>query len=128
MLRYLFDTHVLIRWLKAPDELPVKVTNLIRSKNIKYISIVSLWEIVIKQNLKKLDLNYNIDQILVKLSESNVEIISIDYEHLKIYSGLPLHHRDPFDRMLIATSIADKITIVTSDVNIQKYDVDWVWL
>jgi len=78
-------------------------------------------------NLKKLDLNYNIDQILVKLTESNVEIIPIDSEHLKIYSSLPLYHRDPFDRMLIATSIADNITIVTSDVNIQKYDVDWIW-
>ena len=126
-MRYLLDTHVIIR-LFADEELPTIVNEIIDNPRIiKYVSIVSLWEIVIKQNLNKLKLDYNIEQMLDEIYNSSINVLPIEYRYLKIYSNLPLIHRDPFDRLLIATSIADGITIITSDGDIQKYEVKWMW-
>ena len=126
-MRYLLDTHVIIR-LFADEELPTIVNEIIDNPRvIKFVSIVSLWEIVIKQSLNKLKLDYNIEQMLHEIYNSSINVLPIEYRYLEIYSNLPLIHRDPFDRLLIATSIADGITIITSDGDIQKYEVKWMW-
>ena len=126
-MKYLLDTHVLIRMF-ADDELPAIVNEIIDNPRIvKYISIVSLWEIVIKQNINRLKLDYNVEQMLDEIRDSSINVLPIEYRHLEIYSHLPLIHRDPFDRLLISVSLADEMTIITSDEDIQRYEVDWLW-
>ena len=83
--------------------------------------------IVIKQNLNKLKLDYNINEMLDEIKNCSINIIQMEYRHLEVYSHLPLIHRDPFDRLLISTAMADNMTIITSDEDIQRYEVDWIF-
>ena len=126
-MKYLIDTHVFIGLL-IDQGIPSHIKQIIKDRKCtKYISIVSLWEIVIKQNLNKLKLDYNKEQMLEEIHGSSINILQIECRYLEIYSHLPLIHRDPFDRLLISTTLADKMTIVTSDEDIQRYEVDWIW-
>ena len=126
-MRYLIDTHVFIGLL-IDQGIPPYIKEIIKDrKYIKYISIVSLWEIVIKQNLNKLKLDYNIDEMLDEINDSSINVLQIEYRYLEVYSHLPLIHRDPFDRLLISTALADGMTIITSDEDIQKYEIDWIF-
>ena len=93
----------------------------------KFISISSIWEIAIKKRIGKLPLPMGIDGVFSKLETSDVGIVGIDRQHIEIYTALPLLHRDPFDGIIIATAMLEKMTIITADGNIQKYDVSWTW-
>jgi len=127
-MKYLFDTHVLIRWFEDPLCLPENIKQIIEDPdNEKYVSIVSLWEIVIKMNIKKLDLDYSINEMIDDIFDSSIIILPIEVRYLEIYIHLPLIHKDPFDRFLISTSIAEDIALITSDEIIHQYDVEWIW-
>ena len=92
------------------------------------ISIASIWEILIKQQLGKLDLPRPAAPYLIrKLADNRIKTLLITFEHLLAYEGLPLHHRDPFDRMLIAQSIEEGWPIITADPIFQKYPVQVIW-
>ena len=127
-MKYLLDTNILIWWLKQRKGLPSKIRQIIKDpNNEKNISIVSLWEIIIKINIKKLDLDYNINEMIDDITESSIIILPIEARYLEIYTHLPLIHKDPFDRFLISTSIAEDIALITSDEIIHQYDIDWIW-
>ena len=127
-MRYLLDTHVLL-WLYGKYSiLPNHVLNIIKDpKNELLISSVSVWEIAIKKGLQKLDINITIDELYDLIEDSSIKIINIEKTHLKIYADLIFYHRDPFDRMLVAISNAENITIITHDKKIHQYDVNWLW-
>lgn len=84
-----------------------------------YVSVISLWEVAIKQAAGKL----NIEPFEKKLYDQNFHIISIDVGDLEEFRALPLHHRDPFDRILVAQAKRNKLTMITHDIEIMKYDV-----
>lgn len=82
-----------------------------------------MWEIAIKMNLGKLSVGFPFQEFANYLSETNIEMMPITLEHLNKVSVLELHHRDPFDRLIIAQSIAENITIITIDEQFKKYPV-----
>ena len=127
-MRYLLDTHAVIWHFNDSTKLSPKVTAIIDNpKNTIYISSISLWEIAIKINIGKLDMDITLDELLIEIKDNDFYILQIEDEYLKGLSDLPFIHRDPFDRLLIATANSEKITILTTDENIKKYDVKWFW-
>ena len=127
-MKYLLDTHSVIWYLKASPELPKKIRDLIHNNETGiYISSVSLWEIVIKMSLGKLDINMPLDELLDIIKSKDFNILQIEDECLKKLSNLPFIHKDPFDRLIISTALAENLIIITADENIKKYDVSWIW-
>jgi len=127
-MKYLLDTHTIIWHLDDSPRLPLKTKEIIgNNENRIYISSVSLWEIAVKWSLGKLELRFTLEELLDKIKNSDVEILQIEDDHLKRLVALPFIHKDPFDRLLIATALVESLTIITVDENIQKYDVPWVW-
>ena len=127
-MKYLLDTHAVIWYLEDSPELPKKITELIDDPEISiYICSVSLWEVAIKMNLSKLELNLPFDELLNSIKNGDFNILQVEDEYLRRLSSLPFIHKDPFDRLIISTALTDNLTIITIDENIQKYDVPWVW-
>jgi PIN domain nuclease of toxin-antitoxin system len=127
-MNYLLDTHAIIWYLEESPDLPQPIADIIDNpKNIVSISSASLWEITIKASLGKLDLKLSLGELFSLISTRDFQIIQVENEHLLVLSQLPFVHKDPFDRLLIATSKAENVTIITVDENIQKYDVSWIW-
>ncbi|MCL1820535.1 MAG: type II toxin-antitoxin system VapC family toxin [Oscillospiraceae bacterium] len=125
---YLLDTHAIIWHIEDSSKITKKAKEIIdNNKNKIFISSVSLWEIAIKLNLGKLTVNFTFNELLDDIKSGEFTILQIENEYLKGLSSLPFLHKDPFDRLLLATAIAEKLTIITIDENIQKYDVSWVW-
>jgi len=86
-----------------------------------------MWEISIKNRIGKLALPNGLGSVFSIIEKRGYGIVSINRHHLEIYNTLPLLHRDPFDGIIVATAIVENMTILTSDENIQKYDVPWIW-
>jgi len=127
-MRYLLDTHAVVWYVRKVPNLPSKVEEIIDDEsNRRYISSTSLWEIAIKVNLDKLQLNSTFDEFLGVIRSSKFEILQIRDEYLKRLSVLPFIHKDPFDRLLISTALVENLTIITADENVRKYSVPWVW-
>ena len=127
-MRYLLDTHALIWFYEDSSELPQKIKEtVLLDSNEKYICSASLWEIAIKLNLGKLKISFTFDELISDIRIRNFHILQIEDGYLNGLSSLPFIHKDPFDRLLIATALAEDLTIITIDENIQKYDVPWIW-
>ena len=92
------------------------------------ISVASIWEILIKVQVGKLSLPAPAGPYIIrKLSENRIETLPISLDHLLAFGRLPLHHRDPFDRILIAQSIEEDMPILTADSFFSRYPVKVVW-
>jgi len=108
--------------------LPKKIINEIKNlKNECFISIASIWEIAIKCRLNKLSLNADFDKILDFLDQNQIEILPISFNHIIKLNELDFHHRDPFDRILIAQGISENLTILTKDQNFSFYETKIYW-
>ena len=128
-MKLLLDTHVAI-WLSSkPEKLPPKVKALLLDDvNTLYISIVSAWEVAIKASLGKLpDFDGGTKTFLAEMEDNPVVFLPVEKRHVAMVEILPFHHRDPFDRLLIATALAENLTIITADENIHKYNMSWTW-
>ncbi len=122
------DTHIFLWFIENNPRLSDEIKNLIEDeRNNSYLSIASLWEMSIKYNLGKLKLEPNYDKFVEQeISSSDLKLLNIRLEHLRINAVLPFHHKDPFDRLIIAQSIATNIPIVTVDQIFDKYEVDLI--
>ena len=127
-MKYLLDTHTIIWYFDNLSKITPTAKNIVDDDDNKiYISAISLWEITIKLNLKKLTVNFTINELLNDINSGDFIMLQIEDRYLKRLSSLSFIHKDPFDRLLIATAIAEGLTIITVDENIQKYDVSWIW-
>ena len=128
-MRYLIDTNVLIWYLEGKKILPKKIRILIENPdNECFVSIVNLWEIVMKICKSKYEWDYNLNDILVILESNEINIIPLKIEHLKTNTTLPMHHKDPFDRILISTAISENLKFITSDKENHLYkNVKAIW-
>lgn len=88
------------------------------------VSAVTVWEVAIKRGLGKLDAP---DDLLPQLERTHVELLPITARHADRVAVLPLHHRDPFDRLLIAQAIVEGFALVSSDKSLRRYDIEVVW-
>lgn len=120
-MKLLLDTHVLIWALSTPERIKPKVQDLLTNvDNIVLVSVASLWELQIKKSLNKISLP---NDFIPQLQENGFDLLDINYKHIVTLCELPLIHRDPFDRMLIAQTIYEDLSLITSDSEIIKYDV-----
>ncbi|WP_405061623.1 type II toxin-antitoxin system VapC family toxin [Kribbella sp. NBC_01505] len=120
MARLLLDTHVLIWWLQGSSELSGELKERIETELEVYVSAASVWELSIKMASGKLPAP---DDLLEWVRRSGVSELPISLEHGDVAGRLPAIHRDPFDRMLIAQALVERLTLVTRDGFIQQYDV-----
>ena len=123
-MRYLLDTNALINEMFNPIKLSDEAKNAIEIGNEVYISVAALWEIGIKQSIKKLDISATIEEIADECKRQDIQIIPILPSHIDKMKTLPHHHGDPFDRIIIAQAIEGKMILITSDGKIEKYDLD----
>ncbi len=127
-MRLLLDTHALIWHRNGSDSLSKTARNIISdNSNQLFISIATVWEMSIKVGLGKLKLARPIAELLEIYYDAGTEILAITPEHAIAVGNLPLYHRDPFDRMLIAQAQEENLTIITHDEIFADYAVARVW-
>jgi PIN domain nuclease of toxin-antitoxin system len=124
-MKLLLDTHTFLWFVNDNFKLSNHLKDLIEDENnVSYLSIASLWEMSIKFNLGKLTLDPNYEEFVEReVTTSSIKLLNIELEHLKVNAVLPFHHRDPFDRLIIAQSIVFNIPIVSVDSAFDKYSV-----
>ncbi|WP_309744067.1 type II toxin-antitoxin system VapC family toxin [Chamaesiphon sp. OTE_20_metabat_361] len=128
-MNLLLDTHVLIWLVEGSDNLSQCAKQAIEDEqNSLSLSIASLWEMTIKMSLGKLQLGIPLDRIVESyLLPTSIEILPINLNHLLVLRDLPLHHRDPFDRILISQAQAEELTLVSGDRLFGDYLVQILW-
>ena len=121
-MKYLLDTHMVL-WLaeNSPKLSDTAKTIILDEANEKYVSIASCWEISIKLSLNKLDLVGGTAEFFRIIQENGFEVLNILKKHLIVLETLPFHHRDPFDRLLVATAIADNLILLSEDAQLLAY-------
>ncbi|MFN8372891.1 MAG: type II toxin-antitoxin system VapC family toxin [Anaerolineae bacterium] len=128
-MKLLLDTHTLLWWDGVPTRLSTKALKLLQDPSSRlYISIATLWELQIKVQLGKLQLRVPLNQIVQEQQRDNrVQMLLVKPAHIYALDGLPLHHRDPFDRMLIAQAQTEKAVLVSQDAVFSQYPVSVIW-
>lgn len=122
-MKLLIDTHIYIWLAENSQRLDLKIKQQIEKSSEVYISIASVWEIAIKRSLGKLEFEQTMYQIFKSFNDQKINLLQISKRHLEILETLPLHHRDPFDRLIIAQATAEGMTIVSQDQHFSSYDV-----
>jgi PIN domain nuclease of toxin-antitoxin system len=121
-VKLLLDTHALLWWLADDDQLGRRARQLIEDPaNDVLVSVVSFWEIVVKVRIRKLEAE--IEEIMEAVERQGFTPLDINRAHLVTLSGLPGHHRDPFDHLLIAQAIVEDASFVSEDRNAHRYAV-----
>ena len=120
----LIDAHVLLWWLNDDKRLGDAARTLISTQETDFISIASLWDVIIKRRLGKLEVD--VDVLFDTIPKQGFSSLPIAHRHLLTLDGLPMHHRDPFDRMIIAQAMTDKCTVLTGDQAFYVYDIDHI--
>lgn len=127
-MNILLDTHTFIWFFNGDEQLSLKAKKLIAdSKNQKFVSIASIWEVAIKIGLKKLIFDGNTSEVAGLMKQNGFQILQISIDHITVYESLEFIHRDPFDRILVAQAIVENMTIITRDENIHKYSIKTNW-
>lgn len=118
----LLDTHILLWWLSDDPLLPATARGAISSpENEVIVSAAAVWEIAIKKAVGRLDAP---DDLLEVLTTNDFRTLEITASHALVAGGLPPHHSDPFDRMMIAQARAENLTLVSVDDRFPQYDVE----
>lgn len=123
-MAYLLDTHTFLWFVEGNKELPKKVVSKITNINEPcFISIASFWEIAIKLQLGKLIIDIPFDELFKFITRNQIQIIEIGEEHLIELLALEAHHRDPFDRLIIAQAKSENLILLSKDKQMEKYKI-----
>ena len=128
-MRTLLDTNAFLWFISGSDRLSDKARNHMADfDNDLVLSTASLWEMAIKVSLGKLELLAPFDQLIpAQLEKNAIDILPIEPDHISGIITLEFHHRDPFDRLIIAQGITEETPIITSDSAFAKYPVEVIW-
>lgn len=128
-MRLLLDTHAFLWWISDSPELSDDAREAIADgRNAPVFSAVSGWEIAIKAGLGKLELpDPPAKFVNEQLSKNDLEVLPIHLRHALGVYGLPDHHRDPFDRLLISQALVERLPILSADPEISRYPVETLW-
>jgi len=128
-MRFLLDTHTFLWWVWDAPELSAKARKILANpENECLLSLASSWEIAIKVSLGKLTLTSGVDRFIPEqLSVNGFRQLGLEFRHVARVATLPFHHRDPFDRLLLAQALEEKLAIVSADTVFQEYAVKRVW-
>lgn len=122
-MKVLLDTHALLWWLSDSDKLGPAAREIVADPaHDILVSIVSLWEIAIKIRIGKLDADLN--EITDAIPAEGFTLLPISPEHLKILMGLPIHHRDPFDHLLMAQALSEQASFLSGDSQMDHYPIE----
>jgi PIN domain nuclease of toxin-antitoxin system len=124
-VRLLLDTHTLIWALDDPDRLPANLRETIDAAVVVFTSAASTWEVAIKVAVGRLV--FPIEELPAAVTDAAFRELPISIAHTLGAARLPLLHRDPFDRLLIAQARHERLTLVTRDPDIRRYPVDTLW-
>jgi PIN domain nuclease of toxin-antitoxin system len=128
MGRFLLDTHVFLWLIQGDPQLSDRVKAIISDDASQLnFSVVSIWEIAIKLNIGKLKIEHSIEDIYQLLAQLKIEILPIERLDLDRYLTLPLHHRDPFDRLIISQSLERELILISADGSFELYPVQRLW-
>jgi PIN domain nuclease of toxin-antitoxin system len=125
----LLDTHTLLWFFSDDAALSVSAkSTILDPANRKLVSIASCWEIAIKAGLGKLNLTEPSSVLLAReLNRNHFDLLNIELSHATHVEVLPMHHRDPFDRLLVSQSLIEKLPIVSIDVQLDAYGISRIW-
>jgi PIN domain nuclease of toxin-antitoxin system len=128
-VRLLLDTHALVWALVAPTRLSPRARSAIASSaNDACVSMASAWELAILEGLARIRPDVPLTTIFTEgIAALRVRLLPVQLQHLALVPALPQHHRDPFDRLLIATALAEKLTLVSGDRAFRQYDAPVLW-
>ena len=125
---YLLDTHTLL-WFLTDDRLLSANGKAVMGQTDATIlvNIISYWEIAIKQSIGKLELSQPLDKVMAQSQKLGFESVAINPQHIFALSTLPLHHRDPFDRLLVSHALCDDLVVIGRDPAFDAYGVKRLW-
>jgi PIN domain nuclease of toxin-antitoxin system len=128
-MRVLIDTHAFLWFVLNDLQLSKRALAIIQDPaNQVCVSPATYWEIAIKVGLKKLELRTDYDDFMQRgIAGNRFEILPIETKHTSLLIQLPLHHRDPFDRLLVAQAMQEQIPVVSADVQLDAYGVTRLW-
>ena len=127
-MKYLLDTHVILWILGGREKFSDKTFRIITYPgNVKYVSIASAWEVAIKIGKGNLQLDGGVSSFLRITDRHGIKLLPIKQKHIKTLETLPLLHRDPFDRILVASAMSESMCLITADTNIPLYDIACLW-
>lgn len=128
-MRLLLDTHAFLWFSEGSSNLSLTARTLIEDENNQsFLSVVSLWEIAIKVGIGKLKIGMTFDEFVQRqVYENAIDLLEIQPKHLDALAQLPFHHKDPFDRLLIAQSLTEPMPVVTRDSAFRDYHVSLIW-
>ncbi len=128
-MKLLLDTHTLLWFLADDPQLSAPAAGLVENlDHVKYVSVVSLWKIALKLGNGKLSLTGTFDELFPDALHTNgFELLPVTVGHLWALLTLPFHHRDPFDRLILAQAVVEGMTVVTRDLEFAKYPAPTAW-
>ncbi|WP_131111314.1 type II toxin-antitoxin system VapC family toxin [Sulfuricystis thermophila] len=128
-MKLLLDTHAFLRWVEDDPQLSAKARGAIADlDNEVFVSLVVPWELAIKSALGKIRLTQPVGRYVADHVEANgFSLLGIDLADVALVEKMPLHHRDPFDRLLIAQAKNRKLTVVSSDAAFSAYSIKRLW-
>ncbi len=127
-MKYLLDTHSLIWFTEGNPKLPEATKAVIEDIDTEYfVSVASFWEIGIKISLGKLKLDISFVDLENWVVNNRITILPIRFDNIIQLSQLPFHHRDPFDRTLIAQALSEQLTVITKEKLFEEYGVMRLW-
>lgn len=128
-MKLLLDTHAFLWFIEGNLNLSKTARSLIEDEeNQRFLSIASLWEMAIKVSVNKLTLQTAFTSLVMQQVYGNaIEVLEIRPEHLDVLAKMPFHHKDPFDRLIIAQGIAESIAVISKDREFGKYPVTLFW-
>lgn len=128
-MNLLLDSHAFIWWRDEPNKLsPTAFTEISDPTNNVFLSVVTVWELQIKIALNKLTIKGALENAVKDERQNNgFQILPVNLSHALYLENLSLHHKDPFDRLLIAQAIVENLTLVSADGNFTNYQVNLLW-
>ncbi|WP_126445684.1 type II toxin-antitoxin system VapC family toxin [Sulfuricystis multivorans] len=128
-MKLLLDTHAFLHWVADDPRLTPKVREVIADMdNEVFVSLIVPWELAIKSALGKICLNQSVGRFVTQQVEANgFSLLGIDLADIALVETLPLHHRDPFDRLLIAQAKNRNLTLVSGDAAFSAYSIKRIW-
>lgn len=124
---YLIDTCAFLWFLDDNPNLSMRARDAIGRSRDLYLSIATLWEIAIKKTIHKLNLAESVTDLEEICNDYGITILPVKTRYLEMIQKLPLIHGDPFDRLIMATALEEKLLLITCDSNIRKYDIELLW-
>ncbi len=127
-MKYLLDTQILLWIFGESDKLAATATQIVKNqKNSLCVSKASFWEAAIKVNIGKLTLPFELEVLVQETLSNDIEILEIEMSHILKHVDMPLHHRDPFDKLIISQAMVEDLPVISSDDKFSLYDIKRIW-